>query len=256
MIFKIQAASHALCPYFMNQDVTTQSMDPTTAIGIKVGVEVLKRSAPYGIDWIATYTCGIELLIIGPSGAGKTSIADYLQFGTLEDLHTHQKTLEIQKSRTFKIELGRDQTLKLRVRRTVDVPGQTGPEEHANLVRVLRPHAILIVFDASTPAKEYKDWIVPFCERLDYLIRENGAIKKKIKGFFVALNKRDLVRTDRDFLARQKAVKKALLNGLSDVFGRQTASRIPVLPTISINSNLETKLLDALTRQIAKQVAK
>lgn len=230
-------------------------MDPT-AIGIKVGVEVLKRTAPNGIDWIATFSRGIELLIIGPGGAGKTSIADYLQFGTLEDLHPHQKTLEIQKSRTFKIELGRDQALKLRVRRTVDVPGQTGPVEHANLVRERRPHAILIVFDASTPAKSYADWIEPFSERLDHIIREKAAIRNKIKGIFVALNKRDLVRTEKDFLARQKAVQKALLAGLGDAFGRQIASQIPVLPTISISSSAGTKLLDALTRRIAKQVAK
>jgi hypothetical protein len=230
-------------------------MDPT-AIGIRVGVEVLKRSAPNGIEWIATYTRGIELLIIGPGGAGKTSIADYLQFGTLEDLLPHQKTLEIQKSRTFKIEVGRDQALKLRVRRTVDVPGQTGPVQHANLVRERRPHAILMVFDASTPAKSYVDWLDPFSERLDHIVRDNAAVKKKIKGIFVALNKRDLVRSERDFLARQKAVQNALLSGLRDAFGREMANQIPVLPTISISNHIGTKLLDALTRRIAKQVSK
>ncbi|BBO32096.1 hypothetical protein PLANPX_1708 [Lacipirellula parvula] len=226
------------------------------AIGVKVGLEVLRRTAPRGIKWLSTFYNGIELLIIGPGGAGKTSISDYLQFGELEDHRPHEKTLDVTKSSTFEIACGKNESLKLRIRRTVDVPGQTGPVEHANLVRDRRPHAILIVFDANSSVKSLQEWLDPFCERIDAIFREDSSLQRKLRGVFVALNKRDLVQSHH-FSARQAKVKKCLLDGLGPIHGVQKAKAIPVVGTIAIKvDGGDARLLDTLIRTIAKQIRK
>ena len=146
--------------------------------------------------------------------------------------------------------------MKLRIRRTVDVPGQTGPVDHANLIRERRPHAILIVLDGGTPSSQCPTWLDPFCERVDYLLRQDKRLQKKIKGIFVALNKRDAIRRTTDFEARKRKVRECLVGGLSEVFGKQTAKRIPIMPTIAVQTKYESKLIDALIRRIAKEIAK
>ena len=227
-----------------------------SAIGIKVGLELLRRTAPTGLAWLTTYTRGIELLIIGPGGAGKTSISDYLEFGILEEEGHHEKTLDIQKSTAFAISVGRDAALKLRIRRTVDVPGQTGPVEHANLIRERRPHAVLIVLDGTHTCKQLAEWMDPFCERLDHLLREDKRVARKLRGIVVALNKRDRVRRTTDYDARKRQVRSCLVNGLSEVLGRQFAKSISTLPTVAVQSKHGTTMLDALIRKIARQLAK
>ncbi|GAA5510027.1 GTPase domain-containing protein [Novipirellula caenicola] len=226
------------------------------AIGVSVGVEVIRRTVPSGLKWLSAYARGVEMLIVGPGDVGKTSISDYLQFGMLETYQQHEKTLEIQNSKTFQISIGRDEALKLRVRRTIDVPGQTGPVEHANLVRERRPHCVLIVLDSSKPIDTVSRWLSPFCERLDHIYREDSRLLKKNRGLFVALNKRDAVRRTTDFDARQRHVKKCLVNGLGDVIGKQSAKAIPVMPTIAVQSRDGSELLDSLIRKVAKQVSR
>lgn len=232
-----------------------EEMEPS-AIGLSVGLEVLKRTAPRGLSWLITYTKGIELLILGPGGAGKTSIADYLEFGVLEEAQPHEKTQEIQKSRSFQIFSGRDAAIKLRVRRAVDVPGQTGPVEHANLVRERTPHVVLIVLDSTDTQAKLKEWISQFCERFEHHFEEDGKIEKSLKGVFVAMNKRDLVTKSQIFEGRLKEVKRLFFSGLSDALGKTAARSIPTLPVTAVKSSYETTLIDALIRRIAKQVSK
>lgn len=228
----------------------------SNVIGLKVGLEVLKRTAPSALVWLSTYVRGIELLIVGPGGAGKTSISDYLELGIMESLSPHEKTLEVRKSRAFQISLGRDEALKLRMRRMVDVPGQTGPVEHANLVRERRPHVILIVLDGSRSANESKQWLDQFLERLDYVFRQDNRLQKKIRGIFVAINKRDAIRRKADFETRKDELQICLVSGLGDVIGKQAAKAILVMPTIAVQTSEGSILLDTMIQRIAKKVAK
>ncbi len=239
----------------MNSTQRDETMDGG-AIGVEVGLDVLKRIAPSGMKWLSTYVRGIELLIIGPGAAGKTCIAEYLEYGVLEDPQPHEKTHEIQPSRLFEIAIGRDQSLRLRIRRTVDVPGQTGPVDHANLIKERRPHAVLIVLDGGMPVSQIPEWLDPFCERVDHLFRQERRLVKKIKRIFVALNKRDIIRRTVNFEARKRTVRERLVSGLSEVLGRQTANRIPIMPTIAVKTIHGSTMIDALIRRIAKEIAK
>lgn len=230
-------------------------MDPS-AFGMTLGLEAIKRTAPRGLEWVATYLRGIKMLILGPGGAGKTSISDYLDLGELNAIQPHTKTLDIRKSKTFKILVGRNNSLNLRIRRTIDVPGQTGPVAHADLVNEFRPHVLLVVLDSSTSASALSSWLDPFCERLEHHYRADKRLLRKNRGIFVALNKRDLVARQKDYDARKRRVTERLLQGLGQVLGKQTANAIPVMPTIAVHNQNDSALLDELIKRIAKQISR
>lgn len=226
------------------------------AIGGKIAYELIKRTAPKGVAWITAYARGVELLVVGPGGAGKTSFFDYLRFGVLEQKGPHEKTHEIKKSPTFTISMGRDGALNLRLRRSVDTPGQIGPVEHANLVGKRKPHILVIVLDGGLAQSTAQRWIRDFGARLEELAKEDSSIFRKLRFISVILNKRDKIGTNTQLKSFQKAVKKALKESLANVLGASRTNRIPILPTISIEHNDATKLLDAVIRKIGKSLAK
>ena len=88
------------------------------------------------------------------------------------------------------------------------------------------------------------------------MLRKDKPLRNKIRGVFVALNKRDLVRRKTDYAGRRKKVGECLVHGLGHVLGRQAAKSIPILPTIAVQTKHGTRMVDALIRTIAKQVTK
>ncbi|WP_420326102.1 GTPase domain-containing protein [Mameliella sp.] len=225
------------------------------AVGIKFGIEVLKRTLPSGLAWVKTYVKGVNLLILGPSNSGKTTFSDYLIYGIFNPESQHITTVEETPSPTFEIKLGKGEALKLNVRKSLDEPGQVGPMEHANLVKLRKPHAILLVLDVSQPIEENKKWLLEFCEHFERVLQETGPLKKKIKSIIVVLNKRDKVANSAHYSSRSKAVRKILTSSLGGVLGAHRAKAIPVLPCVSVLSDGHgTAQIDAVISTFAKQV--
>jgi hypothetical protein len=87
-----------------------------------------------GLARVHTWLTGNEVLVVGPARTGKTSFVDYLRYGVLEPERETEKTIGTQKSASFRMKIGRDSSLELKVKRAVDVAGQIGPIEHASVV--------------------------------------------------------------------------------------------------------------------------
>ncbi len=135
-------------------DTIIAAGDPTggsATLALKVGLKVFQRVAPGGIEKVVNWIRGSEILIVGQARAGKTSFIDYFQYGILDFEDETEKTYQIEITPTFKIKMGRNTSLELKVKKGVDVPGQIGAIEHANIAYSRNPHAIVVILDVTTP---------------------------------------------------------------------------------------------------------
>ncbi len=225
------------------------------AIAVKVGIEAIKRTAPAGIAWVSTYIRGATILIVGPSASGKTSFSDYLNYGILSPISHHITTTEETSSPTFAIDIGNNSTLKLRVRKTLDEPGQIGPMAHAKLVKQHRPHAIFIVLDAKKPQADINEWASEFCENLERIIHESPPVRRKIKSIIVCINKRDVLNDENEFQLIVDNLRTLLTEKLRTIIGEQKAKQIPILPCVSVlTQNYGSTLADAAIAKLAKDL--
>ncbi len=239
----------------MGKQKDKDNMEPG-AIALKIGIEIAKRTIPSGIAWASTYVRGNNILLVGPSNSGKTKFSDYMIYGLLMPASRHITTVEEVKSPTFEIDVGSNATLKLRVRKSLDQPGQNGPIAHANLVKEKRPHGLLMILDASQKMNDTNKWVKEFCLNLDRVLREAPTAQKKLKSIVVCMNKRDLVTNANHMQSRIDGVHSTLVGGLSAVLGKQRASEIPVLPCVSVlKEEYGSTLADTLIATIAKELS-
>ena len=213
------------------------------------------RAAPRGLARLRTYTKGKEILILGPSSAGKSKFAQYLRLGTLDPEGTREMTYHLTKSPTFVVHVGPDGSLTLNVRRAVDTPGQTGPIQHANLVGVRKPHAVIVLLDSSKPITATAGWLRLFCNRLDTLLRRGSYTKRKLREIVVLLNKRDKI-GKRDFEQLSQEVRDELNRYLSVVLGKKRVGAIPILECIAIQTPQGTALIDEVIVHLAHHLAR
>ena len=222
------------------------------ATSVRPGVEAAERVAPKRISWLTTYAKGRELLILGPSGAGKTTFAEYLRLGTLDPEGIHEMTYMVTKSPTFSVRMGREGAVTLKVRRAVDTPGQVGPVQHANLVGQRKPHVVIVMLDSSKALPATTRWLRLFCSRLDTVLRQKPSVERRLSKILVVLNKRD--KTNKAKLARMKrGVQNVLREYLSVVLGAQRARSIPVLECISVRTKRGAALIDNVIGDLAKR---
>ena len=214
----------------------------------------VRRGTPRGLARLRTFAKGKEILVLGPSTAGKSKFAEYLQFGRLHPEGEREMTYRLTKSPTFTLTLGADGRFVLNVRRTVDTPGQTGPVQHASLVGERKPHAIVIMLDCSKPLSTTVNWLRLFCNRLDTVLRRGHHIRKKISEIVVVLNKRDKITAAEceEFTAR---VREVLTRHLSVILGADRAKTLPILECISIQTSEGPVLIDAVLAHLAEQLA-
>ena len=224
-----------------------------TAIGIKIGIEVIKKTTPKGFAWLTTYIGGKEILILGPGKAGKTSFVDYLQFGILEHESEHHKTHHVDLTPTFELSMGQEGALKLKVRRAVDTPGQIGPVAHAELVKERKPHAILLMLDLTKAQSTSIAWIKEFSEHLDTVCRDNKKIIKKIRTIIVILNKFDKCKAD-TYQKYRSSIKKGITLNIKEVIGPEKCGKIPILPCVAVENKDGSKHIDAIIRKLAKEL--
>lgn len=229
-----------------------------TAKSVGVTANLIVGNWQWMHDQILNRTIGNKILVVGPGEAGKTSIIDFITYGVLEDDRPHEKTI-YEKTNKIKhsYKLGRNNSLVLRIKKTTDLPGQSGPESHANLVGKYKPDILIVVLDSSLKM-EHEDlsgWMNLFTERLNDLLIEKPKLKKKHLEIFVALNKRDKVKRSIDYDARKRRVKKIFEENLT-IKGKQYSNNIPIVSTIAVQTDNGTKSLDSLIQKIARRIAK
>lgn len=227
--------------------------DRDKAAGEFSEVSAVRRGRPKGLARLRTYATGKEILVLGPSSAGKSKFAEYLQLGRLHPEGQREMTYGLTKSPTFTLTLGVDGRVALNVRRTVDTPGQTGPVQHAGLVGERKPHAVVVMLDSSRPIATSVKWLDLFCDRLDTVLRKGHHIRNKLREIVVVLNKRDKIDpAERDELAAR--VRQVLDRHLAVVLGPDRAAAIPVLECICIEGPHGPALIDAVLACLAERL--
>lgn len=222
---------------------------------VSVGLEAdaPRRLAPKGLSRLFTYATGKDILVVGPSGAGKTKFGEYLRSGILSQEGTREMTYHVSKSPTFAIQIG-EGGFTLKVRRAVDTPGQTGPVEHAGLVGQRKPHAVIVVLDCDREKDPLLRWLHLFCDRLDTVLRKNGSACRRLDGVLVVLNKRDKVKKPR-FNRLKRDVEGVLCEHLAVVMGTEGVQSIPILECISVQTRRGAALIDEVITQLMARLA-
>lgn len=212
-----------------------------------------RRSAGRGLTRLYNYAVGKEILVLGPSGAGKTKFTEYLRLGALDPAGKREMTYHIRKSPSFVVGVGPSTRLALKVRRAVDTPGQVGPWQHGSLVGQRRPHAIIVVLDSTTALSTTVAWLRLFCSRLDTVLRDKSYVKRKLSEILVLLNKRDRIDSEQFHQLRQ-GVKAVLEQHLSMVLGAERVKTIPVVECISIQTDQGTDLIDYVIGHLTQRL--
>ena len=205
-----------------------------------------------------TWLTGHEVLILGPARAGKTSFVDYLRYGVLEPEQETEKTLDVETTATFRVKIGRDASLELRVKRAVDVAGQVGPIEHARIAEKRRPHALIVLLDLSAPITGTSDrasgpWLIEFCKYLDEGLRMNTAMRKRLRTIIFVANKRD-TQTGDSATKRIEGFRKIIKRHLSTSLATKVDS-IPIMPCSLIQCDDAVSFADAVIVRLAKALS-
>ncbi|MEP7342711.1 MAG: GTPase domain-containing protein [Acidobacteriota bacterium] len=230
----------------------------TGATLLKVGVTML-RAAPTGIALLKSWFRGKEILVVGQARAGKTTFIDYLQFGLFEDEKETSKTVDVTPSARFNVKMGRDAALELTITSVIDVPGQTGPVDHAKRVIEKRPHAILIFIDLTRPLKSKgehasADWLADFCRTLESRWRASKNKKNRLRSVILVLNKTDKVGVKK-IAACKGEFRKILDNELRDARG-QMLDEIAIMPCSLVTNSGGAKSVDSVIAHLAKALAR
>lgn len=212
-----------------------------------------RRVPVKGLSRLSTYIRGKEILILGPGNVGKSKFAQYLRLATLDPEGKREMTYAITRSPAFVVALGPQEGRVLRVRRTVDVPGQVGPHHHALLVARRRPHAVIIILDCSCDPRGMLRWLCLFCSALDSVLRKAAPVARRLQEMVVILNKRDKI-DDREFAKLRQAVRKALERFLLVVWGEERVRSIPILECISVRTERGTALIEGVVAQLAQRL--
>jgi GTPase SAR1 family protein len=236
-------------------DETAEAAAPGTGIALKLGIEAVKKIAPTGMAWVKTFFIGKQILVLGPSAVGKSSFCDYLRHGVLEEEGQHDKTHNVTASPMFELLMGKNDALKLSVKKVLDTPGHWGAGSHADLLIFHKPHAILILLDGARAQTESNNWIKEFGEHLDTLNRKHPKLVKKIQSIIVVINKYDKS-TKSKYARYESSIKKQLVKSLKDVLGQLRAKSVPIKKCVTVENLDGTKYIDAVIRTLARELTK
>ncbi|MGJ7483722.1 GTPase domain-containing protein [Variovorax sp. LT2P21] len=228
-------------------------------IALKVGAVAVQRMAPTGLSLIKSLFRGKEILVLGQPRAGKTTFVEYLQYGLFEDeRHTHKTTDQTATPR-FNVKLGRDQSLELIVKSAIDIPGQWGPVQHADVAFERNPHAIVLMLDATSPTGRKNEasastWLTDFCKRLERNWQEEESKRSKLKLLVILMNKVDKVTNEQTETLREvlAEIAESKLNRARAKMKEDTS----VIPCCGVTNVEGTKYLDSAIAHIAKHLAK
>ena len=224
--------------------------------GVSVGRAArTQRARSRGLYGLITHALGKEILVLGPSTAGKSKFTEYLRLGTLDSEGQREMTYRVRKSPAFTLGLGAENGSLLRVRRAVDTPGQVGPLQHATLAGRRKPHAIIVVLDCNRSALMMVTWLHLFCDRLDTVLRRGSYARRKLREIVVLLNKRDKIDSD-GFEQIRYQVNGVLHQHLAVVLGSERVQAIPILGCISVQTEHGTELIDHVVSELGTRLAR
>jgi GTPase SAR1 family protein len=231
----------------------------STAAVAKLSVSFIERVASPGIVYVKSVFRGKEVLVIGQPRSGKTTFIEYLRHGLFEDEKDTEKTLLPEQTPRFDVKLGRQSSLELTIKRVVDVPGQIGAAQHAQLAYERNPHAIVIFMDLTAPLKGAEDrssaaWLTEFSKRYEALWRAGNRKKHRIKCIIIVLNKLDKS-TARKVESTKKEFQKIIKAELHDGLGKMQ-SNASILPCVMVSNPEEEKFVTMVITHLAKSLAK
>jgi hypothetical protein len=239
------------------------TIDPSTALALRVGVAVVTRVAPVGFAYVQSVVRGKDVLVVGQSRAGKTTFVDYFQHGLFEDEKDVLKSYDLAVTPRFNVKIGRDAALELTVKSTADIPGQWGADKHADVAHERNPHAIILFVDGTPPSRPIPEdsesdpevWTRTFCQRLEMHWRTDDEKRKnRLRSFVVLLNKVDRMPPDHVPVLRRR-LRSAVDAELRDARGKMK-DPIAVIGTCMVINENGTKMVDSAIAHIAKQLSK
>ena len=253
--------------------------DPLTPAEVAIGNEIAKQLVPVavtGAKKLWTRLRGRTILVVGPSGVGKTTFRNYLQDGMLRMFQLDPvHTLERDEGTFTELIRGRGGALVASLRRSVDEPGDYPPRDHAAEVKRFKPNCLVLVLDSSNilsanPTPSSLVWLNEFAKELDSVLFRNPRLGGKIRLMLVVMNKWDKLLTDeqkrktpkllmseweKSMSSDQKAVYEhvnQILKIYKDDFQKYGVRRIEVAPCSSVINHFGVDLIEQITTSIAE----
>jgi hypothetical protein len=229
-------------------------MSEPVSLGLSVGVELLTKVAPTGLAWLSTKFFGVNLLVLGERRSGKSSFANYFEYGVLlPQGTTTPRTLKERDTASFVIATGRDKSLRMHVRRVTDTVGHATIKEQIDLISRRCPHILMVFVDIS------RDWDIEdddfgsrylslFLEELNSRSARVSKISSKLKHMCIVLNKVDLVA--KDVVKKKNEEIKRLLSGFRSPNWGGSAAAVAVYPCVAIEHSGATEILDEILKKI------
>lgn len=160
----------------------------------------IERGAPAGMRLLRSMFVGRTIAVVGPPRSGKTTFANYVQYGAFEHLQETPTTYSATVSKRFDLTFGDRQNLEVIVKKLVDLPGRS--PDLSEPIFEINPHAFVVVVDASAELCNPDDptstatWLEHFVIRLDQRWANASPRRNRLRSVSIALNKADLVDDD------------------------------------------------------------
>lgn len=191
----------------------------------------------------------LELLVVGPDDAGKTSFLNFLRDNHYADQAPTRDTLAIARQSAFK--RPRPGATDLAVKRVWDIPGPLEPSEQLDLLRREAPKTLVVIVSTDNPSSAA--WLRSFMTGLRRLLSEDKRVAGRLISVHVVLNKMDLI-GEHECGVRLAEMVKIVDDALEPVIMSNTRL-IDVLPTSLLSSKALTtpnRILNSIARAAEK----
>lgn len=245
----------------MNENSQIEDESHNMGSGSLIAGPVLKVLVPRGIDYLWNKIVGKRILICGLGRSGKSSFQKYLMRGIIVKERETEKTRDHEKISDTKIHLGSSSSFTLRLKTSVDSPGQLGTIEQASSVARYNPHYLFVFLDCSR-IEESKNWFTDFCENLDSQFKYYPYLASNVRSIFIVLNKYDKLTgdatesVDEKYQKFRKKIKDIAEDYLKYSFFRSLRKvRIPyIFQTICVKTEHGTEFVDELINNLASNI--
>lgn len=226
----------------------------------ELGVEIAARLGPMGLKWIWRRLRGKVILVVGAPEVGKTTFIEYLCWDVFRSERYTSRTIHIEKTPGFDLEMGHNTMFTISIRMMVDFPGNIGAVLQADEVFERNPHAIIIFTDLTDSATKPVDapgiWLRDFCRHLETLWRRDGRKRRnRIKVMIVVMNKSDKIKDMQILKDRQDLLQRIIDTELRDARGRMI-EEITVMPCALVPNPKQEEEAQNIILHLAKGLRK